>query len=395
MNHRRVNKRTALTAGAAAAALAGAAVLLPNADASPETTPDTRAFSQQQAADTGGTLTGELGRDAAGWFYEADTKQLVVNVLDEQAAERVRASGAQPREVAHSTATLRSTTRALRAKATVPGTAWSLDPRTNTVRVVADRTVAGGAWNRLTRVTGQLSDTVTVERYAGEFTPYVADGGDPIFGNGSRCSLGFNVQVQEVRGFLTAGHCGEVGSGWTEDQQGGTPLGTTAVSEFPGSDFAVVTYEDQNAEAPGTVDLGDGSTQAITGAAEASVGMPVQRSGSTTGLAEGQVTGLDATVNYGNGDIVTGLIETDVCAEPGDSGGPLFSGESAVGLTSGGSGDCAQGGITFFQPVTAALEAVGGQLIDTGAEQPEAPPGSQPESQVDAPPEQGFLPGLR
>lgn len=35
---------------------------------------------------------------------------------------------------------------------------------------------------------------------------------------------------------------------------------------------------------------------------------------------------LDATVNYAEGS-VSGLIRTTVCAEPGDSGGSLFSGQ--------------------------------------------------------------------
>jgi streptogrisin D len=51
-----------------------------------------------------------------------------------------------------------------------------------------------------------------------------------------------------------------------------------------------------------------------------------------------------------------------VCAEPGDSGGSLFDGDTALGLTSGGSGDCASGGETFFQPVTEALSATGAQI---------------------------------
>ncbi|MYS75172.1 trypsin-like serine protease, partial [Streptomyces sp. SID5926] len=88
----------------------------------------------------------------------------------------------------------------------------------------------------------------------------------------------------------------------------------------------------------------------------------VFRMGSTTGLADGQVLGLDATVNYPEGT-VTGLIQTDVCAEPGDSGGSLFTRDGlAIGLTSGGSGDCTVGGETFFQPVTTALAAVGATL---------------------------------
>src|SRR5690606_40556306 len=113
---------------------------------------------------------------------------------------------------------------------------------------------------------------------------------------------------------------------------------------------------------PSEVDLYNGSTQAITKAGDATVGQTVTRSGSTTQVHDGEVTALDATVNYGNGDIVNGLIQTTVCAEPGDSGGSLFSGSSAVGLTSGGSGDCSSGGTTFFQPVTEALSATGTQI---------------------------------
>nr|WP_276209732.1 S1 family peptidase [Amycolatopsis vastitatis] len=88
----------------------------------------------------------------------------------------------------------------------------------------------------------------------------------------------------------------------------------------------------------------------------------VLRMGSTTGLHQGRVTALNATVNYPEGR-VTGLIRTTVCAEGGDSGGPLFTRDgSAIGLTSGGSGDCRTGGVTFFQPVTAALAAAGARI---------------------------------
>jgi streptogrisin D len=54
--------------------------------------------------------------------------------------------------------------------------------------------------------------------------------------------------------------------------------------------------------------------------------------------------------------------QADVCAEPGDSGGPLFSGGEVIGLTSGGGGDCASGGETFFQPVAEALSATGTRI---------------------------------
>jgi streptogrisin D len=56
---------------------------------------------------------------------------------------------------------------------------------------------------------------------------------------------------------------------------------------------------------------------------------------------------------------VTGLIRTNICAQPGDSGGSLFTGNTALGLTSGGSGNCTFGGTTFFQPVTEILNVAG------------------------------------
>jgi streptogrisin D len=65
-----------------------------------------------------------------------------------------------------------------------------------------------------------------------------------------------------------------------------------------------------------------------------------------------------SAVNYAEGS-VSGLIRTTVCAEPGDSGGSLYSGTTAHGLTSGGSGNCSSGGVTYFQPVVEALSAYG------------------------------------
>ena len=53
------------------------------------------------------------------------------------------------------------------------------------------------------------------------------------------------------------------------------------------------------------------------------------------------------------------MIQTNVCAEPGDSGGPLYDGTKALGITSGGSGDCRSGGTTFYQPVPEAASNYG------------------------------------
>lgn len=317
--------------------------------------PEVKTLSALAAGKLASTLGADLGADAAGTFYDAKTKSLVVNVLDEDAARTVSAAGASARIVANSLAELKSAHTTLKSDATIPGTSWVTDPTTNKVVVTADRTVSDAEWAKLTKVVDGLGQVAELQRTKAEFKPFVA-GGDAISGSGGRCSLGFNVVKGGEPYFLTAGHCTEAISTWSDSS--GNEIGTNEVSSFPDNDFGLVKYTADVAH-PSEVDLYNGSAQAITGAASATVGQSVTRSGSTTQVHSGKVTGLDATVNYGNGDIVNGLIQTDVCAEPGDSGGSLFSGSSAIGLTSGGSGDCTSGGETFFQPVTEALSATG------------------------------------
>jgi hypothetical protein len=247
---------------------------------------------------------------------------------------------------------------ALDAGARIPGTAWYVDSATNQVVVSLDQTVTGAKLARVTAVTSRLGSAVRVERVAGTFSKYIA-GGDAIYGGSSRCSLGFNVRTSSnVYYFLTAGHCGNIASTWYANSSHSTVLGNTAGSSFPGNDYAIVRYTNTSISHPGTVDLYNGSSQDITSAANAFVGESVKRSGSTTGVWGGSVTATNATVTYSQGT-VTGLIRTNVCAEPGDSGGALFDGTKALGLTSGGSGNCSSGGITYFQPVTEALSVYG------------------------------------
>jgi streptogrisin D len=327
-------------------------------------------FKAADVPDVAGQLASQLGDAFAGSYYDAGKQQIIINVVGNNSSvvNQIRKAGAVPNEVNNSTAELEAAAKTLRTKATIPGTAWSVDPKTNEIRVTADSTVTGAKWNQLTSTVESLgSDTATVKKSAGTFKTFV-EGGDAIFGGGARCSLGFNVTAEDGSpAFLTAGHCGVAADAWA-DAQDGEPIATVDQATFPGDgDFALVKYDDPNTEAPSTVNVGGGQTVDITAAAEAAVGQQVFRMGSTTGLNDGNVTGLDATVNYPEGT-VTGLIQTDVCAEPGDSGGSLFTQEgSAIGLTSGGSGDCTAGGETFFQPVTTALTAVGATLGDAGA----------------------------
>ncbi|OWA22884.1 serine protease [Streptomyces sp. CS159] len=376
MSHKRIPKRRAAMAAGGVVALGAAAILLPNANASQdggssdEAAAAPRTLKSADASDLATRLAGLLGDTFAGSYYDSGAQRLVVNVVpgeDDRVVARAKQAGAEVREVDNSMGELRSGARTLKSEASIPGTSWAIDPRTNKILVTADSTVTGDRWDRLESTVQSLgSGMATVRKSAGTFKTF-ASGGDAIFGGGARCSLGFNVTAGDGSpAFLTAGHCGVAADQWS-DAQGGQPIATVDQAVFPGEgDFALVKYDDPATEAPSEVNLGD-QTLPISRAAEAAVGQEVFRMGSTTGLADGQVLGLDATVNYPEGT-VTGLIQTDVCAEPGDSGGSLFTRDGlAIGLTSGGSGDCTVGGETFFQPVTTALEAVGATLGDTGA----------------------------
>ncbi|RFU87300.1 S1 family peptidase [Streptomyces triticagri] len=237
--------------------------------------------------------------------------------------------------------------------ADVAGTAWNVDPKTNRLVVTVDSTVSQAEINEIKRAAGAQAGALDIERTPGKFSKLIS-GGDAIYASSWRCSLGFNVRSGSTYYALTAGHCTEGAGTWYTNSGKTTTLGPTAGSSFPGNDYGLVRYSNSSLDHPGTV-----GNQDITSAANATVGMSVTRRGSTTGIHSGSVTGLNATVNYGGGDVVYGMIRTNVCAEPGDSGGPLYSGTRAIGLTSGGSGNCSSGGTTFFQPVTEALSAYG------------------------------------
>ncbi|MQS35095.1 S1 family peptidase, partial [Streptomyces katsurahamanus] len=241
--------------------------------------------------------------------------------------------------------------------ADIAGTAWYADTATGKLVVTVDKTVSAKEIAEIREAAGSQAGSLEIKRTPGVFSKLIA-GGQAIYGGGSRCSLGFNVRSGSTYYALTAGHCTELGSTWYTNSANSVTLGTTAGSSFPVNDYGIIRHSSATA-ADGRVSLYNGTYRDITAAGNATVGQSVQRSGSTTGLHSGRVTGLNATVNYGSGDVVYGMIQTNVCAEPGDSGGALFSGTTALGLTSGGSGNCTSGGTTFFQPVTEALSAYG------------------------------------
>ncbi|HEY8453001.1 MAG: S1 family peptidase [Micromonosporaceae bacterium] len=349
--------RAALTAVAAGLLAAG----LLSAPSGAQAGPETPALSVQQqiaAADSATALAESLGADrTAGTYLDNATGRMVVNVTDAAAMAVVRASGAVPRLVERSTADLERVTAALERAPTITGTAWYIDPVTNQVVVEADDTVSTAELAQIRSLVQPFGSAVRIERTPGTFQ-LTLQGGDAIYGGSSRCSAGFNVRSSSGQEYLiTAGHCTNIAATWYANSARTQLIGTRVVSRFPGDDYGVIRY-DSSISRPGTVNLYNGSSRDITSAGNAFVGQSVLRSGSTTGVHSGTVTGLNVTVNYPQGTVF-GLIRTTVCAEPGDSGGSLFAGSTALGITSGGSGNCRTGGTTFFQPVTEVLNVFG------------------------------------
>ncbi|MER6596746.1 S1 family peptidase, partial [Micromonospora purpureochromogenes] len=307
--------------------------------------------------DAAAGLADRLGDRAAGTYADA-SGAMVVAVTDAAAARQVRAAGATPKLVTRGAATLKAATAELERSAKIPGTAWWTDPATNQVVVSVDSTVTGAKLDNVKAAAARTGGAVRIEAEAGVLSTRISGGNAIYAGGGGRCSLGFNVRNSAgTQYFLTAGHCTNISSSWYANSAQTTYLGPRAGTSFPGNDYGIVRYN-STISRPGNVYLYNGSYRDITGAGNAYVGQTVQRSGSTTGLRSGSVTALNATVNYAEGSVY-GLIRTTVCAEPGDSGGSLFAGSTALGLTSGGSGNCSSGGTTYFQPVTEALSRYG------------------------------------
>ncbi|WDZ83377.1 S1 family peptidase [Micromonospora cathayae] len=246
---------------------------------------------------------------------------------------------------------------AVLAEVRTPGTAWVVEPTTGRTTLTVDDTVGASALPAL-RATAARAGAV-LRHEPGRLTTLIAAGQAIYAGGGGRCSLGANVRQGTTAYFVTAGHCTAVGTSWYADSAQGTLLGSRAGSSFPGNDYGVVRYTNTAIPHPSAIYTYPGTITA-TGAGNAYVGQRVCRSGSTTGVRCGSVTALNATVNYAEGS-VSGLIRTNICAEPGDSGGPLYDPATGriLGVLSGGSGNCTSGGTTYYQPIGEILAAYG------------------------------------
>jgi len=302
------------------------------------------------------TLRIVLGDDYAASRFDATSGKLVVDVADASRAAEVTSAGAVARVVEHSASELNAVQSSLeQGSASMPKsvTSWYVDGATNSVVV---------------EVHGDQATAASWAKSLGADVRFVkVIGGQAIRNSSARCSAGFNARSSSgARYVIDAGHCGNLGGTWSGS--GGT-LGTVFRSSFPGNDYSAINVSSSAAVSTALVDrYSSGSDVTVAGSSGGSVGAAVCRSGSTTGWHCGTITALNTTVTYPQGSVGQ-MIRTNVCAEPGDSGGSLVTSPgsgtrvTALGLTSGGSGNCSSGGTTFFQPVNEALNAYSLSLV--------------------------------
>jgi hypothetical protein len=324
--------------------------------AAPAASAAPRAAAPDSAA-TADRLARALGAQAAGAYLDASGR-LTVNVLGARAAAQVRAAGATPKLVARSSARLARVQAALDAAGNAPvGASWGVDVASNTVLV----SVPAGRGAAFVAKARSFGAAVRVERTPAAQTQAFY-GGQAIYRGGSRCSAGFNTRSGSGRNYvLTAGHCTDLGGTWTTS--GGQTIGPVAASSFPGNDYGAIRISNPASLDPRGGVLYYGAFRDITGASRVAVGSSACKTGSTTGTTCGTVLGYNVTVNYAEGTVY-GMTRTNICTQPGDSGGAMFAGSLAQGITSGGTiGGCGGGFRSFFQPADEALTVYGLTLL--------------------------------
>lgn len=320
-------------------------------------------------------------RDAYGdhfagtWIEHAadGTPQLMAATRARDVRNSARLEGAHVRQVAYSLQDLDAAVSALDLSATsrvlrrIEGAhSWGVDIPNNRV-VVTLSPGAGRAESVLAFLADSGVETGMLHFEVSEHTPSTLIN---IYGGirYNSCSVGFPVTRGTTRGFVTAGHCGTVGSAVRIN---GTLVGSFQASNFPGSDAAWATVRQQDALFGRVWQYSGSATRPVVGSSEASIGAAVCRSGFRTGWRCGTITRNNVTVNYAQGT-VTGLRESNACAGQGDSGGAwVSSGNHAQGVTSGGAlgSDGTNCGIaqsqrrSWFQRLNPMLSAYGVNLV--------------------------------
>lgn len=196
--------------------------------------------------------------------------------------------------------------------------------------------------------------------------------GDRIYGSGGlggavTCTAGFAVMTSNplppppyaANRFLISGQCASGYHSWYLNGSGGVYIGSTAAANFPRTDYGVIAKA-AGINALSEVNLRNGTYRRITSSGDAYKNRPVCLVGAGSGLRCGTITATNLTVNYGQDPYVFnvyGLAAANICTTGIDRGGPVFDGNTAVGLISGRLGSSCLLSITYIQPVRPAMQA--------------------------------------
>ncbi|MDO0935833.1 S1 family peptidase [Streptomyces sp. DG2A-72] len=314
-------------------------------------------------------LADELGDDRTGGVYRADGR-LVVAVTDAAAAETIRNAGGTAKLVAHSMRDLKAIHAELDQLGWIGNTAWGVDPSTNQVSVELFDGVSAADRARIEAVTAAHPGAVRIDRLSGTLqeaaTP--VHGGMMINPGSGYCSAGFNVQGNTGNKYLlTAGHCARGNDHWYVGE-GSTYIGRVLDWNDRPGDWAVVNYLNSDVTPYGTIRLRDGTVLQIDRSGypgvgdNPGVGDTVRRTGATSQDMSGTVLQTDMTMHFSDGATREHMIETTLCLRSGDSGGPLFYGTTALGITSGAldvASPCSDSvaGRSYYYPVQRLLDA--------------------------------------
>ncbi|MET0304876.1 MAG: RICIN domain-containing protein [Solirubrobacterales bacterium] len=201
-----------------------------------------------------------------------------------------------------------------------------------------------------------LTTTACVQKWSICDTPMrggvlIAPAGTPLTGGG--CTAGFNAtgNASPDRYVLTAGHCAASTNEWESFLSTEQPkyLGKVASWTFPTHDYASINVNGTSWDTSPwpshvafwghAVEGGKPDTPIvnpsvpITGEGVSFKGQFVCHSGSQSGTSCGFVTAVGVTGNVGGGQSILGLTEFGkTCSISGDSGGPVFTGNTALGL---------------------------------------------------------------
>lgn len=149
------------------------------------------------------------------------------------------------------------------------------------------------------------------------------------------CSTGFNGEFEGDPVVITAAHCAGA-DGTRAALADGEEFGTMTRTTRDTLDTALVAVDPEFADRFRTNLVGSGpdATQAITGTTDPVVGQKACKTGFRTGYSCGTISEVGAQIDVAGTRTIGNAFTVDLCALPGDSGGVVFSGDKALGISS-------------------------------------------------------------